>query len=55
LCHLVPLDAHVLGSKNKGKKELISYQTKNGSSTMKKHCEIEDSNILKNYVSEIIQ
>jgi hypothetical protein len=26
LCHLVPLDAHVLGSKNQGRKALISYK-----------------------------
>jgi hypothetical protein len=30
------LNAHVLGSKNQGRKGLISYKTENGSSTMKK-------------------
>jgi hypothetical protein len=35
LCHLIPLDVHVLGSKTQGRKELISYKTENGTSTMK--------------------
>jgi hypothetical protein len=48
------LDAHVLGSKNQGRK-LIFYKTENGSSTMKKHCETENLNFLKMYVNEIIQ
>jgi hypothetical protein len=34
LCHLIPLDVHVLGSKTQGRKELISYETKNATSTM---------------------
>jgi hypothetical protein len=28
LSHLIPLDVHVLGSKNQGRKGLISYKTK---------------------------
>jgi hypothetical protein len=54
LCHLVPLNTHVLRSKNQGRKGLISYKTENGSSTMKKHCETKYSNILKMYLNEII-
>jgi hypothetical protein len=54
LCHLVPLDPHVLRSKTQGKKGLISYQIENGTSTMKKHYKVEHSNIFKRYAIKIV-
>jgi hypothetical protein len=55
LCHWIPLDPHVLGSKTRGKKRLISYKIENRTSTMKKHYEVEHSNIFKTHVTEIVQ
>ncbi len=49
------MDPHVLGSKTQGKKGLISYKIENGTSTMKKHYEVEHLNIFKTYVIEIVQ
>jgi hypothetical protein len=49
------LGAHVLGSKTQSRKGIISYKTINGTSTMKKHCEVEHLDIFKMYISEIIQ
>ncbi len=49
------LDVHVLGWKTWGMNGLIFYKTKNGTSAMKKHCEVKHSNILKMYVCEIVQ
>jgi len=46
---------HILWSKTWSRKGLISYKTKNGTSTMKKHCGAEHSSIFKMYVNEIIQ
>jgi hypothetical protein len=43
LCHSIILNAHVLGSKIQGKKRLISYKTKNGTSTMKRCYETQHS------------
>jgi len=48
------LGAHVLGSKTQNRKGLISYEIINGTSAMKKHCEAEQFDIFKMYVSEII-
>jgi hypothetical protein len=45
MCHLVPLYVDALGLKTKSRKGLVSYKTKNGISTMKKHCEGEHFNI----------
>jgi hypothetical protein len=53
LCHSTTLGVHVLGSKNWGRKGLISYEIE--TSTMKKHCEVEHFDILKMYVDEIVQ
>jgi hypothetical protein len=55
LCHSIPLDVHVLGSKTQSRKRSIFYKIKNWTSTMKKHCEAKHSNILKMYISEIVQ
>jgi hypothetical protein len=54
LCHSIALGAHVLGLKTQGRKGLISYKTKSGTATMKKHCETKHSNILNVYTSEIV-
>jgi hypothetical protein len=48
------LDVHVLRWKTWGRKGLIFYKTKNGTSAMKKHCEVEHSSILKMYVHDIV-
>ncbi len=55
LCHSTTLSVHFLGSKYQGKKGLIFYEIKNGTSTMKKHYEAEHFDILKMYVNEIVQ
>jgi hypothetical protein len=47
LCHLIPLDVHVLGSKTQGRKELIFYKTENGTSTMKKFVKLNNITFLK--------
>jgi hypothetical protein len=41
LCHSIALGVHVLGSKNWGRKILISYKIENEISIMKKDCEAE--------------
>jgi hypothetical protein len=53
MCHSILLGAHALGLKTRGRKGLVSHKTKNGTSTMKKHCEGEHFNIWKVYVNEI--
>jgi hypothetical protein len=53
MCHLIHLGAHVLGLKTRGRKGLVLYKTKNGTSTMKKNCEAEHFNIWRLYVNEI--
>jgi hypothetical protein len=45
---------HVLRSKTQSRKGLFFYKIENGTSTMKKHNEVEHSNILKMYVNEIV-
>ncbi len=54
LCHSIALGAHVLGLETQGRKGLISYKTKSGTSTIKKHCETKHSNNLKIYINEIV-
>ncbi len=41
LCHSIALGVHVLGSKNWGRKILISYKIENGIWVMKKDCGVE--------------
>jgi hypothetical protein len=53
MCHSVPFGVRVLGLKSRNRKGLICYKIKNGTSTMKKHCEGEHFNIWKVYVNEI--
>jgi hypothetical protein len=53
MCHSILLIIHVLGSKTKDKKGLMSYKIENETLAMKKHCEGKHSNIWKVYFSEI--
>jgi hypothetical protein len=48
------LGAHVLGLETQGGKGLISYKTKSGTSTIKKHCETKHSNNLNIYIDKIV-
>lgn len=53
LCHVNDLDSIVLVAKIKGRKGLITYNTLDGTTTMKKHVKIEYFAIISRYFREV--